>query len=363
MSECSCPAEDISSRLLAWYRDAGRALPWRNTRDPYCIWLSEIMLQQTTVEAVIPYYERFLANFSSVAALAAAPLDSVLDLWAGLGYYSRARNLHKAARMVVEDFCGEFPADLAELQRLPGIGRSTAGAIRSIAFDLPGPILDGNVRRVLCRLHAVTTDPRASATEKQLWQRAESLTSVSRPHDYAQAIMDLGATLCTPRQPRCPLCPLRAHCQAFAQSLQGDIPVRHKKPPVPKRAQVVLLLEDQRGARLVRKRPYDGMLGGLWEFPAAPVEAGETTTAVISRLLATLGVCSAPEPVGVVKHVYSHFALTCTVFRCRVSLLPQVAKEEDRQWVPPTELAALALHGAHQKVLKLVTEKTEKDKM
>ena len=215
-------AKDMNRRLLTWYGRVGRDLPWRRTRDPYRIWLSEIMLQQTGVVAVIPYYERFLETFPSVAALAAAPLDQVLELWAGLGYYRRARFLHEAARRVMSEHGGRFPDQLAAIMALPGIGRSTAGAIVSIAFDRKGPILDGNVRRVLCRLLAIDGDPRSGKVEKQLWQLAETLTPEDRPHDYAQAIMDLGATICTPRRPDCAACPLSGLCQAFWQGCRSN---------------------------------------------------------------------------------------------------------------------------------------------
>ncbi|HXV22573.1 MAG TPA: A/G-specific adenine glycosylase, partial [Desulfuromonadales bacterium] len=218
------PAE-AARCLLAWYGREGRDLPWRRTRDPYRIWLSEIMLQQTGVSSVIPYYERFLVAYPTVEALAQDKVEEVIELWAGLGYYLRARNLHAAARAVVERHRGTFPADLAALQALPGGGRSTAGAILSIAFDIPAPILDGNVRRVLCRLFALAEDPRGPAAERKLWAWAEVLTPADRPHDYAQAIMDLGATLCTPKNPDCPRCPLAALCQARAQGLERELPL------------------------------------------------------------------------------------------------------------------------------------------
>ncbi|MEJ2202291.1 MAG: A/G-specific adenine glycosylase, partial [Desulfuromonadaceae bacterium] len=189
----------VAPLLLSWYGRQGRDLPWRQTRDPYRIWLSEIMLQQTGVETVIPYYLKFLDRFPSATALATADLDAVIELWAGLGYYSRARNLHATARKIVAEFDGNFPAEQSLLESLPGIGRSTAGAILAIAFEQKGVILDGNVRRVLCRLFALELNPRSTAAEKQLWRWAEALTPADRPHDYAQAIMDLGATICLPR--------------------------------------------------------------------------------------------------------------------------------------------------------------------
>ncbi len=221
------PAE-ISPLLLAWYAKAGRDLPWRRSRDPYRVWLAEIMLQQTGVTTVIPYYARFLDRFPHVGALAEAALDEVIALWAGLGYYSRARNLHATAQHVMTEHGGAFPADLAALTALPGIGRSTAGAILSIAFDRKAPILDGNVRRVLARLFALREEPRRPAAEKQLWAWAEALTPPERPHDYAQAIMDLGATVCTPRRPACDRCPLAALCRGKGSGWK--MPCRYAGP-------------------------------------------------------------------------------------------------------------------------------------
>ena len=265
---------EVASRLLVWYAGHGRDLPWRQTRDPYRIWLSEIMLQQTTVTAVIPYYQRFLQNFPDVHALAAAPLERVIALWAGLGYYARARSLHRAAQAVVDDYDGIFPSTLDELLKLPGVGRSTAGAIVSIAFDRPAPILDGNVRRVLVRLCAWQDNPRSPAAERFLWAQAAALTSQEHPHDYAQAIMDLGATVCTPREPACPCCPLGDLCQARRQGIERQLPAARSRKQVSVRHQVALLVERQ-GRFLVRPRPPEGFLGGLWEFPVTDLGAGE----------------------------------------------------------------------------------------
>ncbi|BCR03104.1 A/G-specific adenine glycosylase [Desulfuromonas versatilis] len=343
------PAE-VSRRLLAWYGRHGRDLPWRGTRDPYRIWLSEVMLQQTGVTTVIPYYERFLGRFPTVSDLAAAPLEELIELWAGLGYYSRARNLHAAARRVVEVFDGSFPAELEALISLPGVGRSTAGAIRSIAFDLKGPILDGNVRRVLCRLYALEQDPRASAAERFLWARAEELTPAERPHDYAQAIMDLGATVCTPRSPDCPACPLEGLCLARARGLEKALPLRGRKKAVPTRTQVALLLERQ-GRWLVRRRPYAGMLGGLWEFPAAEVPEGDEPGRIAEALLDELGFSASLRHAGRVAHAYSHFKLDLHLFAAKVSRQGRAAENQDSCWADLPDLAAMPLHGAHKKAL------------
>ena len=306
----------IAPLLLAWYGQVGRDLPWRHTRDPYCIWLSEIMLQQTTVTAVIPYYQRFLARFPDVATLAAAPVETVIDAWAGLGYYSRARNLHAAARRVMSEYGGTFPSSLDELTDLPGVGRSTAGAIRAIAFGKRGVIIDGNVRRVLVRLLALDGDPRSTVAEKQLWSWAEQLTPVDRADDYAQAIMDLGATCCTPTKPTCLVCPLAPHCQANLQGRQAELPAKRTQKAVSTVVQVALLLERD-GRWRVERRPLSGMLGGLWEFPTCVVANGAEPTTIAAALAATYGVSDLREA-GQVAHAYSHFKVDLRLYGGRV---------------------------------------------
>lgn len=342
--------ESVAPLLLDWYGREGRELPWRGTRDPYRVWLSEIMLQQTGVVTVIPYYQRFLERFPTVSALAAAEADEVIELWAGLGYYSRARNLHAAARVVVAEHGGRFPEALETLQALPGVGRSTAGAILAIAFDRKGVILDGNVRRVLCRLLAVQDNPRATAVDKELWRWAEALTPENRPHDYAQAIMDLGATLCVPRRPTCPRCPLAGLCRAKALGLQGELPKSAAKKTVPTRMQAALLLERD-GRLLVRQRPFSGMLGGLWEFPAVDVAEGQSPLLAVRRLLADLGLAGEPTEAGRVRHAYSHFKLDLRLYRAAGTAGFAIAEAAVNRWLTAAELADLPLHGAHKKVL------------
>ncbi len=347
------PLDSVAPLLLAWYARAGRDLPWRRTRDPYRVWLSEIMLQQTGVTAVIPYFEKFLARFPDLATLAAAPVEAVIELWAGLGYYSRARNLHAAARQVADLHAGSFPQTLEALTALPGIGRSTAGAILSIAFDLPAPILDGNVRRVLCRLFAWQEAPRSSAAEKQLWRWAETLTPADRPHDYAQAIMDLGATLCTPSAPACERCPLERLCQGRAMGIAAELPRRRKKQKVPTRIQIALLL-DRDGSFLVRRRPLAGMLAGLWEFPGVVLAAGESPELAAGRLLRELGGAGRPRFAGGVDHAYSHFRLDLRLFCAAAPEDLQVAEGVESRWLTRAKLADCPLHGAHKKALALV---------
>lgn len=342
------PSTEVSRRLLAWYGREGRDLPWRNTRDPYRIWLSEIMLQQTGVKTVVPYYRRFLEAFPEVGALAAAPVERVVELWAGLGYYSRARNLHSAARIVAESG-GRFPDSLEGLTALPGIGRSTAGAILSIAFDRPAPILDGNVRRVLSRLTALQEDPRSACGERLLWRQAELFTPEDQAHDYAQAIMDLGAIVCTPRQPFCGECPLVEICQARRQGLENELPRRRPRKPVPMRTGVALLLECD-GKFLVRRRPMESMLGGLWEFPSGQVGLDCSPAETARRLLADLGLAVAIFEAGRVAHAYSHFRLDLRLYRAVITGASSI-REGTACWRSGESLSQLHLHGAHRKAL------------
>lgn len=352
MADLPFEPERISSALLDWYGKEGRDLPWRQTRDPYRIWLSEIMLQQTTVAAVIGYYQRFLENFPTVEHLATAPQVAVIDLWAGLGYYARARNLHAAARQVVEDHDGEFPDQLEQLMVLPGIGRSTAGAIMALAFDERAPILDGNVRRILCRLFAWQEAPRSSRAEKQLWLWADLLTPHLQVHDYTQAIMDLGATVCTPRSPVCPACPLNQFCQARRLGIEQDLPLKQKRKKVPTRVEAALLL-CRNGQYRVRRRPASGLLGGLWEFPAISVPEESTPKAQAERLLLEQGGSSPLQALGTIEHIYSHFRLELHLFHANLAGELLVA-ENEQTWCPKCELNQLALHGAHKKGLKLL---------
>ncbi len=340
--------DEFSNLLLAWYGRAGRDLPWRQTRDPYRVWVSEIMLQQTTVAAVIPYYKRFLQHFPTVESLAAAPLDDVIAQWAGLGYYSRARNLHKAAGMIVAESGGSLPNSLEGLGALPGIGRSTAGAILSIAFDQPTPILDGNVRRVLVRLFAWREDPRGRSAEKQLWAWAETLTPRHRSHDYAQAIMDLGATVCLPRDPDCGICPLRKICLACAAGLATALPLPRQRAQVPVRRQVALLIEREHNLML-RQRPAEGFLGGLWELPSADITDNLSPDQVACRLLTDLGWQGVAGRLCDVRHAYSHFKLELAVYLVAVDLPGLVAEGSGFSWFGYDELVALPVHGAHRK--------------
>lgn len=272
MQELSPEPSAVAARVVEHYRRSRRDLPWRRTGDPYAIWVSEIMLQQTRVQTVIPYFERWLERFPTVSALAEAPLDQVLAAWSGLGYYSRARNLHRGAREVVARYDGALPGRAAELRNLPGVGRYTAGAIASIAFGEPAPLVDGNVARVLARVYAVDDDVKSTAGQKALWALAERLVPETAPGDFNQGLMELGATVCTPTSPQCLVCPLAALCRARAQGRTAELPVmpRRKRAGELPRLDLIAAWVERRGRLLLARRRADGLYGGLWELPSAP---------------------------------------------------------------------------------------------
>ncbi len=298
--------DDFARRLLGWFDHSGRKdLPWQQAPDPYRVWVSEIMLQQTQVVTVIPYYQRFMARFPDCAALAAAGEEEVLAHWSGLGYYSRARNLHRAARMIREEYGGEFPHTLEALMALPGIGRSTAGAILSLALGQRHPILDGNVKRVLSRFHALAGWPGKRAVELQLWQHAEAHTPPRHCAEYTQAIMDLGATVCTRKRPRCEACPVNADCQAYLRGGQENFPEPRPRKTLPRRKTVMLVIRNGAGEVLLQKRPPAGIWGGLWSFPECP--DSDTVAACCSD---KLGIRFDRGQRGkMLRHSFSHFHL------------------------------------------------------
>lgn len=348
--------EQIADLLLAWW-DAGHSdLPWRGTRDPYAIWVSEIMLQQTQVTAVIPYYTRWMARFPTVQALAAASLDEVLKLWEGLGYYSRARNLHTAAQTVVNEWHGRFPTTASDWMKLKGVGRYTAGAIASIAFDEPAPVLDGNVIRILSRLTDLPDDVSKTATKNALWRLAAELVPAQRPGDYNQALMELGQQVCLPARPLCLLCPLTALCQARQRGTQLERPVRPSRPNTPHYDVVagVIWHREGDGRFLIAQRPLDGLLGGLWEFPGGKQEAGETLPAALQREIAEeLGIEIVVEDfLTEAKHAYTHFRITLHAFHARhIAGSPQNMGVTDHAWVTLPELARYAFAVTDQKII------------
>jgi len=333
--------------LLKWYAGSRRDLPWRtkpgDKADPYRVWLSEIMLQQTTVKAVIPYYEKFIAKWPTAAALATAPRDEVLAAWAGLGYYARARNLHACAQVLVTS----FPLNEAGLRQLPGIGAYTAAAIAAIAFGEPAAVVDGNVERVLARLFALDTPlPSAKPLIKAL---AAKLTPASNPGDYAQGMMDLGATVCTPRAPSCKLCPAGHLCAAHARGMAERYPLRVPKSRKPVRRGMAFVIVRKNGTGynvLLRRRPDKGLLGGMMEVPSTEWAGGES--AVGNAPNGSAGWKFA----GMVKHTFTHFHLELDVVAAKYNRHVKIAEALDGEWIPLEKLAALALPAVMQKAIK-----------
>jgi A/G-specific adenine glycosylase len=347
------PIELIRSRLLTWYHHHRRDLPWRGETSPYRIWISEVMLQQTQIATVIPYYQRFLERFPTLADLAAASLSEVLKLWEGLGYYARARNLHRAAIEIMEQHGGRFPRSYAELRQLPGFGDYSAGAVASIAFGEAVPAIDGNVRRVLARLLALSEDVTRGSAVQRLHEFASALVDPEVPGDWTQAMMELGATVCGPQHPRCPLCPVNDLCQARQQGLERSLPVKPAKKPLP-HFDVAAAVIRQDGRVLIAQRPPQGMLGGLWEFPGGKQEPHETLAECLHReIREELGVdIAVDEPIVIVKHSYTHFKITLHAFACRLLAgQPQALGVADWRWVTPAELDAFAFPRTDQKII------------
>ena len=299
-------ADAFADRLLRWFDRSGRHdLPWQHPRSPYRVWLSEIMLQQTQVQTVIPYFERFVGELPTLPDLAAAEPDRVIALWAGLGYYARARNLHQAARLCVERHCGELPADFVELSALPGIGRSTAGAILAQAWGQRFAILDGNVKRTLCRYHGVEGSPASSAVEKTLWALAEQHLPPSRLADYSQAIMDFGATLCTRSDPSCVLCPLQDSCVALREGRIAELPQSRPGKTLPERRTMMLVLRGDGDSVLLVRRPPTGVWSGMWSLPEV-ADHDEARQFVARHSDADF---DANTPLALIEHSFSHYRL------------------------------------------------------
>ncbi|MBN8636170.1 MAG: A/G-specific adenine glycosylase [Anaerolineae bacterium] len=339
--------------LLAWYERTAADLPWRASHDAYRVWLSEIMLQQTQVETVKPYYERFLSAYPTVSDLAAAPLDDVLKLWEGLGYYSRARNLHRAAQAVAAQG-GDFPRTVDELLALPGIGRYTAGAIASIAYGVRAPVLDGNVIRVYARLLDLPDDVTQTATQAKLWDQAEAWLPEQRAGDYNQALMDLGRLVCKPKKPLCGQCPIRDHCLAYQRGTQDERPIKKAKAPTPHYDVAAGMIWNERGELLIAQRPLDGLLGGLWEFPGGKQEDGETLPDCLQReLREELAIeVEVGDLFTRVEHGFTHFRITLHAFTCRyVSGEPQALGVRDWKWVLPGELSRYSFGKADRQVI------------
>jgi A/G-specific adenine glycosylase len=346
----------IANALLAWYAMSARDLPWRRTSDPYRIWVSEIMLQQTQVTTVIPYYARFLARFPSVQSLAAASLDELLALWQGLGYYARARNLHAAAHLLCERHGGVLPSEVAALRTLPGIGAYTAGAIASIAYGRDEPAIDANVIRVLCRLTDEARIPTSPAVKAVLRAHAVALLPPGQAGDFNQALMELGATLCMPGAPDCPRCPLTAHCLAYARGTVAQRPVAKPRKEPPLRELATALIEREGQLLIVRRTPH-GLLGGLWETPGGELSVGESAAEALARHLQEhVGLeITVGAHLATIQHAYTHFRVAVHAYRCRSGGEPSASGPWDAyHWLSPAERDAYGLTGVTVKLLARV---------
>lgn len=355
---------EFSEKLLSWYDQNKRTLPWRDVGDAYAVWVSEIMLQQTRVETVIPYFQRWMTAFPTLADLANAPLEQVLRLWEGLGYYARARNLHKAAQQVQAKFAGQLPTDPPTLQSLPGIGRYTAGAIASIAYGQKAPILDGNVKRVLARVFNVGLPANRPSGTAALWQLSTDLLPDAAVGDYNQALMDLGATVCTPQNPTCLLCPVQSLCQAYRLQNQKERPVMIEKAPLP-HYDVTAGIIWKDGRVLLAQRPPEKLLGGLWEFPGGKTEPGENLPDCLQREIREELACeiAVGTPIASIKHAFTHFRITVHFFDCQwVSGEPQALDCADWRWVALDALADYPMGKVDRIIAKqLAAEKLKRE--
>lgn len=344
----------IQTRLLWWFEKNGRDLPWRETRDPYAIWVSEIMLQQTQVPTVIPYYQEFLKSFPTVRHLAKADLSKVLKVWEGLGYYSRARNLHRASKIILNHFQGKIPDNLRDLLALPGIGKYTAGAILSIAFNKEAPILDGNVKRVLSRLSAVSSHPVRGGTEGLLWGLSESLVPKGSASSFNQGLMDLGSMICTPKDPQCLRCPLKKHCKGRALGHPERYPSKAVKKKIPHIGAISAVIE-KKGKVLLSQRPPKGLLGGLWEFPNWRSEGKRGARLRLRNHIKKemrMNV-QVKELIGTFKQTFSHFKLTLHVYQCQSS---NANKNKKDKWIPIKNLDQLAMPRIHRRIANSISD-------
>ena len=364
-SDKNQPADDFkdpgfSACVIAWQKEHGRhLLPWQNTRDAYRIWLSEIMLQQTQVAAVIPYYERFLIRFPDLFSLAAAPAEAVMSHWSGLGYYSRARNLHRCAQRVVAEYGGIFPSDPVLLAELPGIGRSTAAAIAAFSYGVRAAILDANVKRVLMRAFGIEGYPTAKPVEDALWLRAQALLPQSGIEAYTQGLMDLGATLCTRSKPACARCPLMARCVAYASDRVALLPMRKPKPPVPHKETAMLIITDNEQV-LLQLRPDNGIWGGLLSLPEVdghtaldleqlpdPAQFAQS----VARIVAPFGSIASCESLPAFSHGFTHFKLQVTPYRVKLARRLTPAEQGSHVWYARSQLADAPLPAPVKKLL------------
>jgi A/G-specific adenine glycosylase len=346
--------------LLTWYKRQQRDLPWRNSNDPYAIWVSEIMLQQTRVETVIPYFNRWMRSYPDVYALASASRQDVLSHWEGLGYYRRAHNLHRAAQQVVDEYDGAIPSDIDDLKSLPGIGDYTAAAITALAFERDALALDGNLRRVLSRLFDRTENPRSLKGERILRELGNQYLPSGSASEFNQALMDLGATICKPRNPACSECPLQDSCLAFQRGVQEQRPVKVRRHPTPSvHAAAAVIIEN--GAVLIGRRPEEKLLGGLWEFPGGKQEPDERLEDCLKReIMEELGVeILVGEKLGTFEHAYSHFAISVHAFACqRLKGDPQLHDHTALKWVQLLDLPDYPMGKVDRRIAEMLMQGT-----
>ena len=347
--------------LLAWFETHRRQLPWRKTKDPYCIWVSEVMLQQTQVKKVQEYYQKFLSRFPDVESLADAALQDLLKTWEGLGYYARARNLHKAAKVVVEDLAGEIPADYAAFRKLPGVGEYIAAAVQSIAFNRPYAVVDGNVKRVLARLFLINSPINQSASTKLFQEKADLLLDHTAPGTFNQAMMELGATVCRPQSPTCIVCPVNTLCRAFQTVRQEEFPVRQKSKPLPEYHMIAGVIHKDDLILITQRKP-EGLLGGLWEFPGGKTQAKETAEQACVRVIRE-ETDLLVEPTAYltrVKHAYTHFKIVMDVFHCDHQSGEVVLNEAvDYRWITADQIDQFPFPRSNHKFIPLLTQGVE----
>ncbi len=337
-----------TGKLVRWYQKNHRKLPWRRTRDPYKIWVSEVMLQQTTVGTVIPYYERWLRRFPSLRHVARASLEDVLASWQGLGYYSRARNLHQAAGIIAGEYEGRLPADRESLKKLPGFGPYTTGAVLSIAFGQRQPVVDANVRRVICRL--LMLRGKISALDQRIYSFLQEVMPARQPGIFNQALMELGALVCKPEGPACPACPIKSDCRAYAQGIPEEFPPKTRKTT--QRIEAVVGIIRRKNAIFLQRRPSTGLLAGLWELPGGKVRKGEAPRKALAReLKEELGVrVLSARPAATVRHAYTRFQVRLFAWECDVVPVPR--QDATRRWVQRKELDKYPMPAGTVKVLR-----------
>ena len=349
----------FTEKLIAWYHKNKRDLPWRQTRDPYAIWISEVMLQQTQVDQVIPYYRKFMQHFPTLQSLAETSVSDVLKVWEGLGYYSRARNLKSAADGLMQNFGGKIPQTHDELILVAGIGPYTAAAIASIAFNENFPVVDGNVLRVLARVLKITEPPNKKGIKSKFVQAARDLLPDGQAGDFNQAMMELGALVCTPYRPKCVKCPINFFCQAY-QTMKDPSTLPVKVPPKHRpHYNVAIGIIWKKGEILIDQRPMEGLLGGLWEFPGGKQELGETLEQCLEREIREEMAIDirVQGPFLTVPHAYSHFKVTLHSFQCQhVGGVPKPRKAIDWKWVPPAEISKYAFPKANKVILDALLE-------